>query len=137
SVIASPDLPGLDEVHVLVPRDLRGAGRVDLFVQSDGRASNPVSVTFTGDAARDVLINEALADPPDGIAGDANHDGVRDSSDDEFVELVNTTTHDLDIGGYQLSSHSSSTTTDTLRHTFAGGTILPACSAVLVFGGGK
>lgn len=136
NVIASPDMPGLDEVHVRVPGDLRGAGTVDLFVQSDGRASNPVSITFTGDGTRDILINEALADPPDGIAGDANRDGVRDSSDDEFVELVNTTIHDIDISGYQLLSRSSSTTTDTLRHTFAAGTILPACSAAVVFGGG-
>jgi hypothetical protein len=136
NVLASPDMPGLDEVHVRVPGDLRGAGTVDLFVQSDGRASNPVSVTFLGDSTRDILINEALADPPDGIAGDANHDGVRDSSDDEFVELVNTTTHDIDISGYQVLSRSSSTTTDTLRHTFAAGTILPACTAAVVFGGG-
>ncbi len=136
TVIASPDMPGLDEVSVLVPRDLRGAGTVDLFVQSDGRASNPVSVTFSGDATRDVLFNEVLADPPDGAAGDANHDGIRDSSDDEFTELVNTTAHDLDISGYQLLSRSSSATTDTLRHTFASGTILPACSAAVVFGGG-
>src|SRR5882724_1768879 len=136
SVIASPDMPGLDEVHLLVPRDLRGAGTVDLFVQSDGRASNPVSITFTGDTSREVLINEALADPPDGIAGDVNRDGLRDSGDDEFIELVNTTAHDIDISGYQLLSRSSSTTTDTLRHTFAPGTILPACTAAVVFGGG-
>ena len=137
TVIASPDMPGLDEVHVVVPRDLRGAGAVDLSLQCDGRGANPVSVMFTGDSARDILINEALADPPDGITGDANHDGVRDSSDDEFIELINTTTHDIDVGGYHLLSRSSSTTTDTLRHTFAGGTILPACAAVVVFGGGK
>ena len=136
SVIPSPDMPGLDEINIRVPRDLRGAGTVDMFIQSDGRASNPVSITFSGDAIRDVLINEALADPPDGIAGDANHDGVRDSNDDEFIELVNTTTHDIDISGYQLRSRSSSTTADTLRHTFAAATILPACSAVVVFGGG-
>jgi uncharacterized protein (TIGR03437 family) len=136
SVIPSPDMPGLDEINVLVPRDLRGAGTMDLLVQSDGRASNSVSVTFSGDAMRDVLINEALADPPDGFAGDANQDGVRDSSDDEFVELVNTTTHDIDISSYQLLSRSSSATTDTLRHKFAPGTILPACSAAVVFGGG-
>jgi uncharacterized protein (TIGR03437 family) len=136
SVIPSPDMSGLDEIDVRVPRDLRGAGTVDMFIQSDGRASNPVSITFVGDAIRDVLINEALADPPDGIAGDANHDGVRDSSDDEFIELVNTTTHDIDISGYQLRSRSSSTTTDSLRHTFGPGTILPGCAAVVVFGGG-
>src|SRR5207253_643028 len=88
-VIASPDMSGLDEIHVRVPADLRGAGTVNLSVQSDGRDSNPVTVTFTGDPNRAVIINEVLADPPDGIAGDANHDGVRDGTDDEFVELVN------------------------------------------------
>jgi uncharacterized repeat protein (TIGR01451 family) len=136
AVMASPDMPGLDEVHVLVPTDLRGAGTVDLFVQSDGRASNPVSVTFAGDASRDIAINEVLIDPPTGTAGDANLDGTRDSAQDEFVEFVNATTHDIDINGYQLLTRSSTTTTDTLQHTFAGGTILPACSAIVVFGGG-
>src|SRR5439155_7032719 len=28
------------------------------------------------------------------------------------------------------------TTTDIIRHTFAGDTVLPACAAVVVFGGG-
>ncbi len=136
AVVASPDLPGLDEVHVLVPTDLRGAGAVDLFVQSDGRASNPVSITFSGDASRDIAINEVLIDPPVGTAGDANLDGTRDSAQDEFVEFVNATTHDIDISGYQLSTRSSTATTDALQHTFADGTILPACSAIVVFGGG-
>ena len=140
SVIASPDMPGLDEVRVLVPADLRGAGTVDLFVQSDGRASNSVSITFIGDGTRDILINEVLADPPGSAAtdlqGDANHDGVRNLSDDEFVELVNTTSHDINLGGYQLKTRSSTATSDRLRHTFAAGTILPGCSAIVVFGGG-
>ena len=135
-VLPSPDMAGLDEVTVLVPADLRGAGTVDLFVQSDSRASNPVSVTFSGDSSRDIALNEVLVDPPPGTAGDANHDGTRDSSQDEFVEFVNATTHDVDISGYQLFTRSSTTTTDTLQHTFAGGTILPACSAIVVFGGG-
>jgi Tol biopolymer transport system component len=135
-VLPSPDMAGLDEVTVLVPADLRGAGTVDLFIQSDSRASNPVSVTFSGDSSRDIALNEVLVDPPPGTAGDANHDGTRDSSQDEFVEFVNATTRDLDISGYQLFTRSSTTTTDTLQHTFAGGTILPACSAIVVFGGG-
>jgi Tol biopolymer transport system component/predicted secreted protein len=135
-VFPSLGMAGLDEVDVLVPADLRGAGTVDLFVQSDSRASNPVSVTFSGDSSRDIAINEVLVDPPAGIAGDANHDGKRDSSQDEFVEFVNATTHDIDISGYQLLTRSSTTATDTLRHTFVAGTILPACSAIVVFGGG-
>jgi Calx-beta domain/Lamin Tail Domain/Bacterial Ig-like domain (group 2)/WD40-like Beta Propeller Repeat len=140
SVIASPDMPGLDEIRVLVPADLRGAGTVDLFVQSDGRASNSASITFIGDGTRDILINEVLADPPGSAAndlqGDANHDGVRSSNDDEFVELVNTTSHDIDLGGYQLKTRSSTATSDGLRHTFGPGTILSGCSTIVVFGGG-
>jgi hypothetical protein len=135
-VLPSPGMAGLDEVTVLVPADLRGAGTVDLFIQSDSRASNPVSVTFSGESSRDIALNEVLVDPPTGTAGDANHDGTRDSSQDEFVEFVNATTHDVDISGYQVFTRSSTTTTDTLQHTFSGGTIFPACSAIVVFGGG-
>ena len=137
SIVQTPNMPGMDEIHVLVPADLRGAGIVDLVVRADGRDSNPVAVEFTGDARRDVLINEFLADPPDGAAGDANHDGVRDSADDEFVELVNTTTHDIDLSVYRILTRSSSASSDTIRHQFGLGTILPACTSIVVFGGGN
>jgi hypothetical protein len=132
SIVQTANMPGMDEVHVLVPADLRGVGRVDLVVRADGRDSNPVGVEFSGDARRDVLINEFLADPPDGAAGDANRDGVRDSADDEFVELVNTTTHDIDLTGYRIFTRG--TGSDTLRHVFAAGTVLRPCSAIVVFG---
>ena len=134
SIVQSANLPGMDEIHVLVPADLRGVGKVDLVVRADGRDSNPASVEFSGDALRDILINEFLADPPDGAAGDANRDGVRDSADDEFIELVNTTTHDIDIGGYRIFSRGAGS--DTVRHVFAAGTILRPCSSIVVFGGG-
>jgi uncharacterized protein (TIGR03437 family) len=133
SSLKSPDLPGLDEIHVLVPSDLRGAGTVDLIVAADNRESNIVTVTLTGSSQREIVINEILADPPDGIAGDANHDGMRDSSHDEFVELVNTTARDLDISGYELQSRGSSSSTDVLRHRFALGTVFPAGTAIVVF----
>ena len=135
SIVQTPNLPGMDEIHVLVPADLRGVGVVDLVVRADGRDSNPATVEFMGDARRDVLINEFLADPPDGIAGDANRDGVRDSGDDEFIELVNTTTRDIDISAYRIFTRG--TGSDTLRHVFAAGTILRSCSAMVVFGGGN
>jgi uncharacterized protein (TIGR03437 family) len=135
SIVQTSNLPGMDEIHLLVPADLRGAGRVDLAVRADGRDSNSAALEFSGDALRDILINEFLADPPEGAAGDANRDGVRDSADDEFVELVNTTTHDIDLGGYRLFSRG--TASDTLRHVFAAGTIFPSCSSIVVFGGGN
>ena len=135
SIVHSPNMPGLDEIHVAVPADLRGVGKVDLVVRADGRDSNPVTVEFSGVANRDVLINEFLADPPDGTAGDANRDGTRDASQDEFIELVNTTTHDIDISGYHILTRG--TGSDTLRHVFAAPTILRSCSAIVVFGGGN
>ncbi|MBC8029472.1 MAG: lamin tail domain-containing protein [Pyrinomonadaceae bacterium] len=138
SIVSSPNMPGLDEVHVLVPADLRGAGRVDLVIRADTRDSNPVEITFGGDRTRDILINEFLADPPVGTpAGDANHDGVRSGTDDEFVEVVNTTTRDIDISGYQILTRGGSGSSDGIRHTFAPGTILRSCTAVVVFGGGN
>jgi uncharacterized repeat protein (TIGR01451 family) len=136
SIVPSPTMPGLDEVHVLVPADLRGAGKVDLVIRADSRDSNPAAVNFVGDAKRDIVINEFLADPPDAAAGDANRDGLRSTSDDEFVELVSTTTHDIDISGYQILTRGTGAS-DTVRHTFASGTILPACTAIVVFGGGN
>ena len=137
SVVPSSNLPGLDEIHLLLPADLRGAGMVELVVRADGRDSNPVTVTITGDPQRNIVINELLADPPDGIAGDANHDGVRDSNQDEFVEIVNATDSDIDISGFELSARGGSGSSDTLRHKFAPNTILPARGAIVVFGGGN
>ena len=80
SIVHTPDMPGMDEVHVLVPADLRGVGKVELVIRADGRDSNPVDVEFSGDARRDVLINEFLADPPGDLTGDANRDGTRDAA---------------------------------------------------------
>ncbi len=138
SVVPSPTMPGLDEVRVRVPTDLRGTNVVNLTITADGRDSNPVSVKFTGDPSRNIVINEVLADPPDGTAGDANHDGVRDSTQDEFVELVNGTSNELiNLSGWTLRTRATGSTTETTRFTFASGTSLPAGSAIVVFGGGN
>jgi uncharacterized protein YjdB len=134
SLVTSQDLPGLDEIHVLVPASLRGLGALDVAVQSDNQESNSVGAMFSGSSLRDIVINEVLADPPVGAAGDANHDGVRSSSQDEFVELVNATTHDIDISGYRIRT-SGLSGAGTVRHVFATGTIFPAGAAIVVFGG--
>jgi predicted extracellular nuclease len=76
------------------------------------------------------VINEIHADPDGTIAGDANGDGVRDGSADEFVELVNTTGGDVDISGWTLSDAVS------LRHTFPAGTVVTDGCGIVVFGGG-
>src|SRR5256714_8235108 len=49
SIIPSPNMPGLDEVVVRVPSDLRGTGNVQLWLITDMRESNHVTVSFSGD----------------------------------------------------------------------------------------
>ncbi|WP_370104206.1 lamin tail domain-containing protein [Winogradskyella sp.] len=73
-----------------------------------------------------IVINEILADPT-GI--DANGDGIVDTTDDEFVELVNNDITSVDITGYILSDALGT------KHVF-GSIVLPAGGSVVVFGGG-
>lgn len=129
-------VPGLDEVHLLIPDSLRGAGVVAFQMTADDISGNAVRLTLGGNPLRDIMINEFLADPPDGLSGDANHDGVRSASADEFVELVNTTTHDIDISNYKLLSRGTNGIS-TLRHKFTVPTVLSAGTAAVVFGGGN
>jgi uncharacterized protein (TIGR03437 family) len=219
NVLPSTSLPGLDEIHVVLPRSLAGTGTVPLVVRADGRESNPANITFDGTrraasialepavasagigrsvrfaaSVRDddgveitnapvtfnssdegiatidangvargvqagtvsitatsgevsatarltifpltLVLNEILADPPDGAAGDANHDGTRSSTQDEFIELVNASTIDLNIGGYQLTTRGSSGA-DTVRHIFAADTIVAPGTSIVVFGGAQ
>ncbi|HJX90774.1 MAG TPA: lamin tail domain-containing protein, partial [Pyrinomonadaceae bacterium] len=134
--VAASTLPGLDEIHARLPSELRGAGVVSIAIKAGELEANLVSTTLSGSSIRDVMINEVLADPPDGIAGDANRDGTRDSAADEFVELVNSTARDLDLTGYQIQTRAANSSNDTVRHRFAAGTLLPAGTAIVVFGGG-
>jgi uncharacterized protein (TIGR03437 family) len=136
-VYPSTDLPGLDEVHVLVPKYLAGVGQGLFSIDSEGRTSNPTLIKLAGSSLRDIVINEVLVDPPDGIGGDANRDGRRDSANDEFVELINSTTRDLDIGGYEIFTRAGNSNAETLRHRFPEPTIVFAGTALVVFGGGS
>jgi predicted extracellular nuclease/cytoskeletal protein CcmA (bactofilin family) len=76
-----------------------------------------------------IVINEIHADP-DPVNGDANGDGTVSTSQDEFVELVNTSGAALDISGWTLSDAIG------VKHTFPSGTILPDQTAIVIFGGG-
>lgn len=79
-----------------------------------------------------VVINEIHADPALGTVGDANNDGSRSSSADEFVELYNIGNSAVDISGWRLRDNANGN-----RHTFPEGTILAAKKAIVVFGGGN
>lgn len=82
-------------------------------------------------AGAGVVINEILADPPTGLAGDANQDGTGSSTQDEFVELFNLGVDPVDLSGWVLSDAVNP------RHTFAEGALLGPQEALVVFGGGS
>lgn len=54
------------------------------------------------DVANNLRVDEIHADPAVGAKGDANHDGIRDSQDDEFVELRNHGAQPLCLTGWTL-----------------------------------
>lgn len=96
----------------------------------------------TGDVPsnRNLIINEIHADPASSSdcddfgkpsdCGDANNDGMRDGSEDEFVEIINGGSEAIDLGGYTLSDNNG------VRLTFPAGTTLDPNVAAVVFGGG-
>ena len=99
--------------------DLAGSP-VPLASFDDDTMSGPVSL----------VINEIHADPAADLAGDANGDGTRDLSDDEFIELVNTGTTEADLSGFTISDGVS------LRHVVPDGTVIAPGDVLVVFGGG-
>jgi hypothetical protein len=78
-----------------------------------------------------IIINEFLADPAPGAAGDANNDGVTSSNADEFIELVNAGIDPVDISGWSLSDATR------VRHIFGPSTVLDSMQYMVIFGGGS
>ncbi|HYH84732.1 MAG TPA: lamin tail domain-containing protein, partial [Pyrinomonadaceae bacterium] len=222
AVVPSPDLPGLDQLHIALPSSLKGAGAASLVIRAEGIESNRATLTISGGGApprparvelsptsatipvggelrfrvrafdslgeeienpiaafassdasiatiegsglakglahgtaniratvgvaaadaqlrvvsRTLVINEVLADPPDGLAGDANHDGTRSGSEDEFIELVNGTDSPLNVEGWTVRTRPLGGVGESVRHIFPTGSAIPAGDALVLFGGG-
>ena len=77
-----------------------------------------------------LIINEVLYDPPSGIEGDANGDGIREAQEDDFIEFVNLG-GTLDLSGYTVHDNAQE------RHVFPQGTIIPSGGVLVLFGGGS
>ncbi len=77
-----------------------------------------------------LVINEFLSDPPN-PGGDANRDGTLDTSQDEFIELLNVSDSAFDLSDYEIHDGVG------MRHVFPAGTLLAAGRAIVVFGGGS
>ena len=86
---------------------------------------------WCSDAFCSLVINEFLADPPVGLLGDANRDGIRDALADEFVELLNTGNVAIDLSHWTLSDQTK------IRHEFVAGSMIMGHQYFVVFGGGN
>jgi hypothetical protein len=98
-------------------------------------AGNPLAAayafSFTTGTAPAIAIDEISAKVASGTAGDANGDGATSSSQDEFLELLNTdTAKAADLSGLKVKSGTST------KFTFPTGTALPAGARLVIFGGG-
>lgn len=116
---------------------LEGNETLGLSLQNVQGGSNAAAGTLSSfsltiqdnEGLSDLVINEVLADP-DVTLGDANGDGVINTSQDEFIELFNPNDVAMDLTGYTLNDGYG------LRHAFPDGTWIPAHKALVVFGGG-
>ena len=75
-------------------------------------------------------MNEFLADPAADAPGDANGDGTRSGSQDEFVELANISADTLDLTGWMVGDDEG------INFTFPDGYMMPPRALLVIFGGG-
>ena len=80
-----------------------------------------------------LIISEVLADPPEGLAGDANRDSLGDPYEDEFIELYNAGPVPISLAGWRLGDAGSLSK----YFRFPSGTIVEPRSYVVLFGGGN
>lgn len=103
--------------------DGQGWSLDDVRVVADRVTTTPPPPPPRGGA---LLINEVLADPPDGY--DGNGDGSSSTRADELIELVNVGDGPLDLGGVTIADAVQ------VRVTLAAGTVLAPGKALVVFG---
>ena len=117
-------LPGLDEIHVLLPPALRGSGTSTLVVTADGVQSNPVSLVLTGatptptptpapsptpspsptptpDASPHIVISQ--------IFGGGGNSGAPFRND--FIEIFNAGNTPVDLSGWSVQYASATAST--------------------------
>lgn len=110
---------------------------------SGARLGNPSSVNVNLEDNDGVnpsfglILNEILYDPSNnGLDGDANGDGAYVHSEDEFLEFVNISSQSIDISGYKVYDEDG-WLSNSPKHEFPNGTIIPSGKALVLFGGGS
>ena len=97
-------LLGLDEIHVLLPSQLRGAGASTLIVEADGVRSNPVSVVIGG--APPVSQDKVVISQ---IFGGGGNSGAPYRND--FIEIFNAGDTPVNVAGWSVQYASATAST--------------------------
>jgi uncharacterized protein (TIGR03437 family) len=109
AVVPAP-LPGLDEIHVLIPHEFRGAGTSTLVVSADGLQSNPVSLVLTGatptptptpDTSPHIVISQ--------VFGGGGNSGAPFRND--FIEIFNAGSTTVNLSGWSVQYASATAST--------------------------
>jgi hypothetical protein len=79
-----------------------------------------------------LVLDEVHVRVASGALGDANGDTVRDTTDDEFVEVLNNEASTVDISGWVVLTGVA----PAVKFTFPANTLLAAGQRAVVFGGG-
>jgi uncharacterized protein (TIGR03437 family) len=101
-IVARSSLIGLDQIHVLLPAALSGAGSATLIVDADGVRSNPVSVVIGGAVAKaKVVISQ--------IFGGGGNSGAPYRND--FIEIFNAGHTPVNLAGWSIQYASATAST--------------------------
>ncbi len=100
--VARAGLAGLDEIHLLLPPQLRGTGPATLIVDADGVRSNPASVAIAGSVVEDkVVISQ--------IFGGGGNSGAPYRND--FIEIFNAGNTPVNLAGWSIQYGSATAST--------------------------
>ena len=100
--VARASLAGLDQIHVLLPPELSGAGPATLIVDADGVRSNPVTVVIGGAVQENrVVISQ--------IFGGGGNSGAPYRND--FIEIFNAGNTPVNLAGWSIQYASATAST--------------------------
>jgi len=111
--VCSTSFSGLDQIDVLVPADLRGAGRSVLIVTADGVQSNSVSVLISGSASPTPTPTPTPTPSPSivisQVFGGGGNSGAPFRND--FVEIFNRGNARVSLSGWSVQYASATAST--------------------------
>lgn len=110
--VAPANLIGLDEIHVFVPAELRGAGNCTLLVTADGVRSNPTSIVIAGATPTPAPSPSPAPSPViviSQIFGGGGNAGAPLRND--FIEIFNAGNVSVNLSGWSVQYASATAST--------------------------